>query len=264
MSQGQVYRAHSAEGTFIIKGSPRANEALFYERIAPALRLSGVPMPALLWSFQQPAYFWIGLEDLSEAFPRSRWVADPAVMAALARLHAHPAQLPFELPEMYRPCWDDKLTAEALSLLPPEDRARLKLPVRQLQEQAQFLFEPRCLISGDPNPANWGLRQDGSLALFDWERLSYGTPALDLAITVPGLGSPQIFRQVARVYATQVLHLSREKTPEPATFAYAIALAKVWNVLEFFSMYAREQVKDAPTLERFFQPLIELVDTIVG
>lgn len=56
-------------------------------------------------------------------------------------------------------------------------------------------------------------------------------PALDLAITVPGLGDPATFRLVAERY-------TQPAPGEPAAgnlegLARDIAVAKVWSVLEF-------------------------------
>ena len=69
-----------------------------------------------------------------------------------------------------------------------------------MEQASQHLFRPVCAISGDPNPVNWGLRDDGTLALFDWERFGRCSPALDLAITVPGLGDETAYRAVATSY----------------------------------------------------------------
>lgn len=109
------------------------------------------------------------------------------------------------------------------------------------QQEAQSLFDPECPLSGDPNPANWGMRDDSSLVLFDWERYCLGTPALDLAITVPGLGDLANLRRVAAAY----LHGEESQAPRtPERLAREIALAKVWSVVEFL---ARNSINDGRT-----------------
>ena len=124
------------------------------------------------------------------------------------------------------------MTNKALLLLPSSAVKRLLPLLRRAQEQSQSLFNPSGLISGDTNPANWGLRRDETLVLYDWERFGFGKPALDLAITIPWLGNQPTFELVARTYlqegsARAIQALSQE-----------IASAKVWTVVEFMAEYA--------------------------
>src|SRR3712207_8644071 len=59
------------------------------------------------------------------------------------------------------PPWSDELTAAALDIL--GDRS-LGEPLSLLQHHWQQLPHSWCWISGDPNPRNWGVRADGSVA----------------------------------------------------------------------------------------------------
>ena len=85
------------------------------------------------------------------------------------------------------------------------------------------------MISGDPNPTNWSVREDGTVVLFDWERVGYGTPALDLAITVPGLGTPDDYRRVVEGYlrAGPSPELTAPQEGPVERLAYDIALANL-------------------------------------
>lgn len=157
----------------------------FYKSVAPRVRAAGVGVPDLLWSMDMGDASWIVLEDIPASLPRERWLADPAVMAALRRLHESELP-PFDLPAIFRPKWPDAMTDEALAAFPAPRRVELKPILKRNQREAAGLFTARVPISGDPNPTNWGLRDDGTVVLYDWERYSQATPAIDLAITIPG------------------------------------------------------------------------------
>ena len=121
--------------------------------------------------------------------------------------------------------------------------------MRELQAASQPLFAPRCPISGDPNPTNWGLRDDGSLVLFDWERFGYGTPVLDLAITIPGLGDGATFRRVAGRYLGDRRAVDGPLCPAGERLSREIAIAKVWSVVEFLSNYAEGRLARIGTID---------------
>ncbi len=83
------------------------------------------------------------------------------------------------------------MTQAAFDWLPGIESEALEQP----QREHAAISEPWCWISGDPNPRNWGLRADGTPVLFDWELFGPGTPATDLAIIVPGLGTLTDYKQ---------------------------------------------------------------------
>jgi hypothetical protein len=76
---------------------------------------------------------------------------------------------------------------------------------------------------------------------FDWERFGLGGPALDLAITVPGLGDMTSYLVVAGAYLacgpSDENHVPFRGTVEE--LARAIAYAKVWSVAEYLSEFVR-------------------------
>lgn len=235
LGQGQVYRVRCPLGSCIVKGAARSGEVSFYRTSAGVLAGHGVATPALHWSGQEAGEWWLILEDVPRALPRGRWEADPEVLAVLRRLHTSGIAPAPGSPAAYRPTWLAAMTETALSCLPKPSADRLAPLLRTMQESHQHLFAPWCAISGDPNPTNWGLREDGTLVLYDWERFCLGTPALDLAITIPGLGDATIFQRVASGY----LRNAADSTPETtARLASDIAVAKVWSVAEFLNLHA--------------------------
>lgn len=203
-------------------------EPKFYREVVPRCPFVASLAPALDASVDDGDATWLVLEWISEPLPRERWIADSEVIATLRKLHQ--AYLPIPQSSWFAPSWTREMSATFLQWAPDVDHALLE----DLQGRAQALFEPRAWMSGDPNPTNWGMRSNRALALFDWERFGRGTPALDLAITIPGLGAPDDFVRVARAYGEDAR-------------AADIACAKAWSVVEFVNHHGRMGSK---TLER--------------
>lgn len=227
-SQASVSRVHCASRSLILKRCPREAEFRFYREIAPRLPAHGIGVPDVYWSFTADETWWLLLEDIPQPLPRGRWLADLELIAMLRWLHALQLQPAPDLAPYLRPDWTDDLTQAIAPRLPH----RLRPLLTQLQQRHQYLFQPGCLISGDPNPTNWGMRADGTLVLFDWDRFGAGTPALDLAITVPHLGDGLAYRRVAARYLEEhdaIIPAALEK------LAHDIAVAKVWSVLQYLS-----------------------------
>lgn len=196
---GQVYAARFEGTEAIIKISPQFKERRFYEQLAGDLVRQGVIVPELLWSGslptgQGPDLAVIMVEKLPRLLPQTRWRVDPGTLAVLARLHTsgvyheqlsaevwpeamnHSAALPFAKPEL------------AFTLL--EQARRLSGPV----------LAGHHIVSGDPNGGNWGLRTNGQLVLFDWERVGLGSAALDLAGVAYGEPNDDEFAAIASLY----------------------------------------------------------------
>jgi aminoglycoside phosphotransferase (APT) family kinase protein len=232
LSHAQVWRVRFAHQSVVVKANTRAREVLFYETVAPHLRVYGVPVPQLEWSVCVSGSTSIILEDISLPFPQTRWLADPEQLAILRQLHRSSFAQPRRLPGAFRPQWTERMTHAALKWFPRHTACNLMRVLHPFQMAAQHLFLPRCPISGDPNPTNWGLRRDGTLVLYDWERFGWGTPAIDLAITIPGLHDLDTFRAVAAGY------LPRHDEGSVEHLAQHIVIAKVWSVVEFLSMFS--------------------------
>ena len=245
MSGGSVVRLRGSGRSVVLKHSRGGVESFVYTVARDRLNAAGIGLPRLYAAESDGDWHWLLLEDIPRPLPRERWLADAGVVGMLRRLHAlDPAAL---LPDgRYRPAWPREMTAQALSLLPAESQNDLDALLEVVRERATPLFESRVPISGDPNRANWGLRDDGTLVLFDWERFTLGTAALDLAITVPGMGDAADYRAVAECYAGGAA---------AAALAGEIAVAKVWSVVEFLAGCARGDTEPAfdlrPLLDAF-------------
>jgi hypothetical protein len=225
-SRASVHRVHFASRSLILKRCRGDAEFRFYRQIAPRLSAHGIGVPDLCWSLEADKSWWLLLEDIPQPLPPARRLADPEMIAVLRRLHTLQLQPAPDLAQYARPSWTDDLTRAVAPRLPHTLGALLA----HLQQRHQYLFQPACLISGDPNPTNWGVRTDGTLVLFDWDRISTGTPALDLAITIPNLGDAAAYCRVAARYLEE-----QDVTPSAAVeiLAHDIAVAKVWSVVHY-------------------------------
>jgi aminoglycoside phosphotransferase (APT) family kinase protein len=142
--------------------------------------------------------------------------------------------------QLFHPQWTAEMTAAAVACVPSEERSDVRSRLLAIQERTAALFEPHCLISGDPNPTNWGLRADGTVVLFDWERFGLGAPALDVAISMPGLPSPNGGPE-ERVASRYLEFWAATGGEPPATvrqFAADIRRAKLWTIVEFLEAHA--------------------------
>lgn len=243
LSQNEVWRVSCTAGTVLVKRSQQAAEAEFYEQVAPQLQAQGVQLPARYWSRQVQNMWWLIIEYVPHVLSPDRWSADPAVVGNLAHLHG--AQLTHRPRHLYRPQWTSAMTTAVLSFYTADEQAVLQPLLERLAASCQPLTADLCYISGDPNPRNWGVRPNGEVVLYDWERFGRGTPAIDLAISVPGLGTVEIFTRLADRYRQVV---SQRGRPELAPTAVSIGVAKCWNVVEFLSMAHNGLVADTTFL----------------
>lgn len=248
MGGGAVVRLRGAGRSAVLKRSRSGVETFIYTVARERLEAAGVGLPRLYGAAEEDGWHWLLLEDIPNPLPRGRWLADGEVVGMLRRLHrVDPAGLLAD--DRYRPDWPPEMSERALALLPMVDGSALGAILASVRELVAPLLEPRVPISGDPNPANWGLREDGSLVLFDWERFTLGMPALDLAISVPGLGDGNDYRAVAASYLGDA--------PDAAVgdLACEIAAAKVWSVVEFLAGCADGDLRPAfdlgPLLDAF-------------
>jgi thiamine kinase-like enzyme len=198
--------------------------------------MHGMTLPRLLWSLDEANGCWLLLEDIPHRLPRERWGADLEVLSLLWQLHTLPLDASALPPGHYRPGWPEEMTRAALSLFAAATARELRPLLITARQAAEPLFRPLCPLSGDPNPRNWGLREDGQLVLYDWERFCFGSPAIDLAISVPGLGSSDAYRRTAERYLSASHHLV--DAAAVAQLTREICIAKVWSVVEFLAHVA--------------------------
>jgi hypothetical protein len=234
LSGARVWRVRWTEHSVIVKASSKQHEVQFYQHVAPFLRAQGIPLPQLELSTRLLDTSWMVIEDIPLPLPRTRWLAGPEQIAVLRQLHQCSDTFVADVPSAFVPQWTDHMTSAALTWFSPAIAELLRPILNSFQTHAQELFVRQCLISGDPNPINWGLRRDGSVVLFDWERFSWGTPAIDLAITIPGFGDRPAFHNVAACYLGTKDHVN------VAQLSNSVALAKVWSIVEFLNMFPIE------------------------
>lgn len=244
MSGARVWAVAGPAGRVVVKRTASRREAAVYGALAPTLIAAGVSIPASLGQVDTGAgSIWLILEYIAEPLPRHRWLGDPDVMATLAQLQVLELTTLRSIPDPYRPSWSlEMAAATAARFADPSVGWRLD----RLRAESQPLFAPNHVISGDANPANWGVR-DGRAVLMDWERIGFGHPALDVGITVPGLGTPDDFARVAEVYNEE--SANREAARVRVT-PRQLALAKAWSIAEFLVTLRPASPNDGPARRR--------------
>lgn len=225
----------------IVKSSPLRRERTFYENHAEHIRRMGVGVAELYGSgFDDTGRYWIVMEDIPKPFPQERWVCDREQFEMLFSLHSGTwgDKMPTLDAGVYRPGWDDEMTRRACKWFEDElEQSHVENLLTKMQRHAQVLFEPTCCISADPNPTNWRIRNSGELVLIDWERFSPGHPAIDLAITMPGLGSKDgtMESSIAELYR-ECWEKNMGSVPvELSELKRLIRVAKLWSVVEFLA-----------------------------
>ncbi|WP_420111192.1 phosphotransferase family protein [Pseudactinotalea sp.] len=218
---GRVVLAVRGRRDVVVKGPVQASEAAVAGALGARLRRHGVPVPVPLDVVSTATQgTWLVLEYLPDPLPRHRWGADPAALALLSRLHHVPARVLDTLTGRYLPRWDDEMTVAASAVVELGAHEGL---LRRLQERWRAATAAGRVVSGDPNPLNWRLSGDGEPILLDWERLTLASPALDLAIMLPGLPTPSQATAIARAY---------ERAGGDVVDGTEVLVAKVFTVLE--------------------------------
>jgi aminoglycoside phosphotransferase (APT) family kinase protein len=232
-----VHHVQLEDHSVVVKANVALREAEFYRDFAAVLNAHGIRTPKLEMIAELNDQTWLVIEHVPAPLPKERWLADPQLLETLRKLH----EFKFDhAPEFaFQPAWTQAMNAHALQFLPKHLEEKLE----DFRALAQPLLEPRNLISGDPNPMNWGVLENGKPVLFDWDRFGLGTPALDLAITVPGLGSRNDYAKVAAAYRGE---------PD-AQLAREIALAKVWVIVDILG-YVQETL-----VHEQMQPFLESI-----
>jgi len=268
---GGATRLKFDDGTsVIVKCSAMASERSFYVQHFDLVRLAGVGVPNLHWSgSDDTGRHWIIIEDIPHPFPQERWVCDVEQIEMLVRLHSSTwgDKRPNLDTAAYRPVWNDEMTRHACKWFDNEvERINMMNQLTILQREAQVLFRPTCCVSADPNPTNWRIRANGDLVLIDWERFCYGHPAIDLAITMPGLGNKDgtMEGKIAELYRTC---WERNKGSLPAELhdlGRLIRQAKLWSVVEFIAnVRLKPEVYPTDTVAYIVRELPGFLDRMV-
>ena len=256
-----VIRIRGPRGRAIAK-YPVRQEATFYRSWASLVRQRGLGVPHVYAQGETAGQAWILMEalDATLGLPYRDRLSDLA--GYLAQLHT-----------MQR----DRLTPQVAGLLPvrpvglsPRDieDATVLWPAEARENLAHLLRLPwptlpneTRLVSGDPNPTNWGLRASGQLVLFDWSEVAWSHPAYDLAILCGGLPEVALVHEVVQAYL-KTAHVPQWSSIDRwvAWVITARLVACVW----FAAWWTRGQLSEAgrPGLAMLQEGLVEWIGVV--
>lgn len=234
------FRLFFEEKSFIVKKAKEKREYDVYKVVSPYFGDKKITIPTVYYTYQEGIDYWFVIEDIPHLLPKDRWKGDIEQIQALFNLHFNTWNKTLSIDKPFDFRWGKELTKRALSLLP----STLEVAIEQLRLKSEAIFLPVCYISGDPNPTNWGIRNNGELVLFDWERIGYASPAIDLAITIPSLGTldKSLELNIASTYIGFWKDVSIEFPYSIQELTEQIVIAKMWSALDFL-------VNNAATLE---------------
>ncbi|AHJ73658.1 phosphotransferase [Kosakonia sacchari] len=221
------------QGQRVIEKYPVSDiEYAFYHHAAQRLNAAKIASPKLL--FADPARRLLRLEYIPHPVSQDT-VAGDETLAMLARLHRFSPDASWRY---HTHTWSVYALEKSLALLALPEQASQQL--RRFQQSSEVLFRQVGLLSGDSNAGNWGRRDNGELVLFDWERFSMGSPAIDLAPLIKGMGTTNAFQALAERYCRIADHAA------PRELGREIAIAKAWIVTEVVTLLAARQKTDLP------------------
>lgn len=215
----------------IEKSSTSAVEFQFYQDVAPAFRSAGIAIPELLACDAQTQT--LTLEYIPHALSQHALAEHRDVLTTITRIHQYPVDKHWTFKHHH---WLRDKTIKALELLKlPNESVAIFL---DLEKYGSCLFSAQTLISGDTNAGNWGIREKGEVVLYDWERFSTGSPAIDLAPLIKGMGNICDYIHIAKRY--------QEVSPsaDAAALAQEIAICKLWIVTEVLDILSRNHKAD--------------------
>lgn len=195
----------------------------FYQHHAPVLRAQGLGIPEVYFLCRQERRLVI--EFIPQYLTLEALLAASELCEKLAIIHHSPPK-PSAAFRLHS--WSDEQTDLALTMLQlPTDQEAVLLNFQTCSDE---LFEPQQRVSGDTNAGNWGRRAKGELVLFDWERFGSGSPAIDLAPLIKGMGEPVSINQMVERY--------RQAAPQwsvPVLVRHVV-VAKAWLITEVLSI----------------------------
>ncbi len=243
------FRVEGPQGTVFYKRAIHPRELEWHRRAQrkeAALAAAGCWTAPLVASGAVPAP-WVALGWAGSPWPQERW-GGTEMLAALAAWH-RAAPIWQGPPEQdYAFSWDAALTRDALAACPAGSRADLRAQWQDLAAEAALrLFGSEVsAIHGDPNPTNWVVAPPTDvpgagdrLVLLDWSRAGRAHPAVDVAIALPGLPSPE---RAARAAAAYLAARGDGGPGRAAEWAGLILKAKLWSAVEFLAMATRREL----------------------
>ncbi|MCY0907006.1 MAG: aminoglycoside phosphotransferase family protein [Sulfobacillus thermotolerans] len=237
-----ILKFQGPQGEVVLKYT-NAPEAVFYKNCAPIVRGKGLGIPDVYAQGDVEGKPWVLMEVIPTIIgpPYIPWLSNQ--IEYLARLHS----LGQESPDMLGTlptrlvAWTPQDVDDAVSLWEGDDAAAL---VDFLHMPWPPLTGKPVLISGDPNPTNWGKRVTGQLVLFDWAEASWSHPAYDLAVLCGGFPDEGTVKVVVERYL--------ERTTIPASghvdqWVSWVLTAKLVSFVWFAAWWRRGRLTKAAT-----------------
>lgn len=225
----------------IVKNTINKREYDVYNQLAPFFHSKEIYIPNTYYTYEEEQSYWFVIEDIPLSFPQTRWKGDIEQIKYLFALHFNTWNQNLNIHDPFLFQGHENLNKKVLKFLP----LNLKTEIEGLRIASKDIFAKLCCISGDPNPTNWGIRNNNQLVLFDWERIGYGSPAIDLAIIIPGLGTvdKSLETSIANTYINFWKATSVSFPYSVSELTHQITIAKIWSVIDFV-------VNNADTLEK--------------
>ncbi|WP_036758394.1 phosphotransferase [Photobacterium halotolerans] len=243
MGNAQVFLRKTEGRHYIEKLNASDVELLFYLQIAPQMSTLGVNTPAVYLCDTDNRV--LQLEYIPHSVSLEELQDDPRCFRQLTAVH-HFSLRP-EHPKRLHD-WKAQHTFQALEHLQLSGQSEAQL--LKLREQSEPLFSPLACLSGDSNAGNWGKRDNGDLVLFDWERLGQGSPAIDLAPLVKGMGNITAYKAITNRYLAHTSLLTQE------TLIKHLILAKAWIVVEVVNILKDRQKPDCDHYLNWFRQVL--------
>ncbi|KXO13408.1 Protein kinase-like protein [Moritella sp. JT01] len=221
MGEAQVYLTEYQGVQCIQKINATSIEVDFYKLVAPKLRAIGVGIPELFDNQGRDLF----IEYIPNPFTLTELIQTSEMYEQL--LLVHNCNEPYQMP-IKQHKWEISQTDSALLALNiPKSCENL---FHYMQKKSSILFESENYISGDTNSGNWGRRNDGSIVLFDWERFGKGSPAIDLAPLVQGMGNHTEYSKIVECY------LKNNSNHDGSELFKQLIIAKAWIVIEVVNL----------------------------
>ena len=193
-----ILKVQGPKGEAVLKYTT-AIEAAFYKDWADIVRHKGLGVPEVYAQGESAGKIWVLMESLPMVLghPYTQRLSDQiAYLSVLHSLDQNPIAMAGNLPER-SVMWTAQDIDDAASLWDDDDAHAL---TSFLEMPWPALTSKKTLISGDPNPTNWGERSTGQLVLFDWAEAAWSHPAYDLAVLCGGFPENTAVKHVVKQY----------------------------------------------------------------
>lgn len=237
MGNATVRRINLGGTPVIHKQNVSIVELYFYKYVAQSLSHKGLGLP-LVYELNTTTRS-VSLEYIPYSITQNELRDNIVFLQMLSVVHAHPLASSSCLHQHH---WSDNasdITNRHLNLC-----SEARSVLRKIKTASDILFCSEGVISGDSNAGNWGRRANGDIVLFDWERFGQGSPAIDLAPLIKGMGTHADYYAIAERYC----RINRQY--KARALSREIAICKAWVVTEVMMLLF---VRKKPALSLYTQ-----------